>query len=362
MYNAITGSTFYDVNNMHTLYETTQILATTYMVITSYFGVKIIQNLPLKKNSSKLFGIVFLLFFPRLVQFSAQENNDVICVMFSFIAMYYTLKWWKEKSWFNILVIAFAIGLAMMAKLAAATVALATAFVFIFEFIKDVMSKNSKKILGICSQFVVFLLICAPIGLWFQIYAMTKFNQPLGYVFANLNDALSTADHNVFDRFINLFDFYDMSKDLYCNAFENYNIFGYLVKSSIFGEFSFWQGEGFAFLSIITNYLFILSTFYLFVVYLFKSKGENFKEKSFGLAILVSNALMMLYFNIKMPYGCTMDFRYIVPIIAGFSVMGALTYDKLTEEKNYLGYVSKGSYCLGIAMIISSSLFYLSCI
>lgn len=360
--NTICGTTVFDTNNMHVLYESTQILATMYMTLTAYFGVKIIMNIDKLNDKARLFGIVFLMFFPRLVQLSAQENNDGICVMFSFIALYYTLKWWKEKSWGNILPIAFAIGLAMMAKLAAATVALATAFVFIYEFVKDIISKDKKKIVGICSQFVVFLAICAPLGLWFQLYAMKNFHQPIGYVFGNLNQELSTRDHNFFERFLNLFDFYDMSKNLYALPFDNYNIFGYLIKTSIFGEFAYWQAEGLALLSIIFNYVFVLMSFYLYVVYLIKAKGEHFKEKALGLAVLISNALMMMYFNISMPYGCTMDFRYIVPIISGFGIMSTLVVNKFAHEKNYLGVVSNIYYFVGIAFIVSSSGFYLMCI
>ena len=313
--NAIFGSKVYDTADMNVMFQTSQILATMYMTITSYFGVKLIMSLDFLNNRSKLFGIIFLLFFPRLVQLSGQENNDGICVMLSVIAIYYTYRWWNTKSWSDILIIAFAIGLAMMDKLAAATVALATAFVFIYEFVKDIMSKDSKKIIRICSQFVIFLLICAPIGLWFQIYAMTKYNQPIGYVFGNLNMALYTGDHNFFERFINIFDFKDMTVDLWARAFDNYNIPIYLIKSAIFGEFSYWQGEGFAALAFISNYLFILLSIFLYVMYMIKSKGENHKDKLLGLAILISNLVMDVYFNISMPYGCTMDFRYIVPTL-----------------------------------------------
>lgn len=361
-YNVIRGETIYDTTQMHVLFETTQILALMYSMVFTYFGIKGIYLLNIKNKKAKFFGVVFLIFFPRLIQLSAQENNDTLCAMLMMIALYFTLRWWHKQSWANILPIALAIGLAMMAKLAAATVAIATAFVFIFVFIKTIMSKNGKNIFNICMQFVAFLIICCPLGLWFPVYAAIKFNQPFGYVFGNLNQDLFTGDHNFFERFINIFDFYDMSKSLYANPFNNYNIFGYLIKTSIFGEFSYWQGEAFAFLAIVFNYLFVVSSLFLYVAYLIKSKGENFENKVFGIVILITQAVMMMYFNIKMPYGCTMDFRYIIPIIFGFGLMSTLTYDKFVDEKNWLGIIAKGNYVSGLTFLVCSSLFYMMAI
>lgn len=358
--NSIAGKTIFDLSNKHVLYETTQILSLLYMTITSWVGVKIINEFNVS-NKAKLVGYIFMIFFPRLVQLSAQENNDAICVMFSFIAILYSIRYWKDKSWSNLIVIAISIGLAMMSKLSGATICLTTAFIFVYEFIKDCISKDKKKIGLTILKYVVFLAICAPIGLWFQVYAKIRFDQNIGFVFNKLNHNLYTGDHNFFERFINLFDISDMTQSMYCLPFENYNTFGYLVKCSIFGEFSYWQGEGFGVTSVIANYFFILSSLALAVFFLIKTRKTMFKEKVIFISIFAVQYLSYLYFNIKMPYGCTMDFRYIVPIIISFGILLTLSYDTF-KKNDFYGVFYKIALCLGAIFLATSSLFYMTCI
>ena len=60
-----------------------------------------------------------------------------------------------------------------------------------------------------------------------------------------------------------------------------------------------------------------------------------------------------------MPYGCTMDFRYIVPIILGFMILDVLAFDKFFKQNDWKKYYSIGVVIVGSIFIASSSLFYL---
>ena len=354
--NIVSSETIYDINSMHVLYQTTQILALLWMTLTTYFGVKIIKFFKFARES-EILAVLFMIFFPRFVQLSAQENNDSLCVMLSFMAIYFTILWVHSKSWLHIIVIAFAIGLAMNTKISGATIAIPVAVFFVLEFIKAI--KTKEHLVKIIIQFCVFILICAPIGLWFSIYAGIRFHQPLVYVFNNLNPELSTAQYNVFERFINPFDINGLFGSLYCRAFEDYNLFAYVVKCSIFGEFSYWQGEGFAVSAVIFNYIFIIFSIVMFVFYMTHSKGERKEEKILVIANFATQVISFIYFNISMPYGCTMDFRYIVPIIISFGLGIALTFDKFLLQKGPLGFSSKCLAIVELAFLGSATLFYL---
>ncbi|MBO4667268.1 MAG: hypothetical protein J5666_03975 [Bacilli bacterium] len=78
--------------------------------------------------------------------------------------------------------------------------------------------------------------------------------------------------------------------------------------------------------------------------------------------LIISQLLAQLYFNIKMPYGCTMDFRYIVPIILGFMIINSLAFDKFNKEKRWIKYYSTAVMIIGLCLSASISLFYLTAI
>lgn len=358
--NAIHGAGTFDISDTRVLFGSCQILSVIYIMITSIFGALIVEELNLSKRA-KLFAIAFVVLFPHLTVLAPQVNNDAICIMFSFIAIYLAIKWWKNKSWLSICLCGLSIGLAMNSKISGATICLSIAVIFIWEFVKDILSKDKNRILKTVFQFLVFIVICAPIGLWFPVYAKVRFDQGLGFVFANLNPALSTADHNFFERFINIFDFGDMTKNLWCEPFENYNLFGYLIKCAVAGEYSYWQGEGLAATGIILNYIFVLLMIGLIVTYFIVVKNKNLQRNLFVASIIVFQFACMIYFNIKMPYGCTMDFRYIVPIILGFGGFIALMFDEFKEHK-ILNVFSTVAAILSLGMVTSSSLFFVFCI
>ena len=98
------------------------------------------------------------------------------------------------------------------------------------------------------------------------------------------------------------------------------------------------------------------------IFYFALSGKEHLEIKIIGGVLIISQLLAQLYFNIKMPYGCTMDFRYIVPIILGFMILNALAFDKFNKEKGRIKYYSTTVMIIGISLNISISLFYLTAI
>ena len=98
------------------------------------------------------------------------------------------------------------------------------------------------------------------------------------------------------------------------------------------------------------------------IIYFIYSKKEHLEIKIIGGVIVFTQLLAQLYFNIKMPYGCTMDFRYIVPIILGFMILDVLAFDKFNKEKSWRKYLSTAVLVLGALLIGSICLFYLTAI
>ena len=356
------------------LYSGCQMLGVLYSFMICVVSIKILSLFSLSEKT-KLLLSAFVIFFPRGIQISGQLNNDLLAYLLAVLAIYYALKWHFSRNLVWIILCALSVGLGMMTKLSSATVCLPIAGIFIYDFVRVILSKNEAKIWKTVAQYMVFLFICAPLGLWFQIYAKIRFNQGFGYVFDNLNPALLTADKHWFARFFVTLDFSEYFGNLYCLPFENFNIFNYVVRSAIFGEFSYWQGEGFAFVAIVFAFISILcllaGEIRCLVLCIKNRKNQEaqtdkrrvWEEVGFVGLFLLSQIGAFLFFNIKMPYGCTMDYRYIMPTSLALALAAGLVRDRLIKSGDGISVVV--SRCMTIStgvFLIASALFYCVCI
>ena len=344
---------------VHLLYQTSEILSTFYINVALYFAIKIVYKLKVK-DIYKVFAALFVALFPALFILAGQENNDPLCVMNCFIVIYFTVCWWENHSYFNAAMIGLFGGLAMFAKLSGALIVLPAVVAFAIVLIQGIIKKE--KFAYILIQGAMIGLLIAPLGLWFHIYAKVKFNQPFGFVFSNLNTKLYVGNYSFFARFINIFDFNDMTVSLWGNTFVNYNLPNFLIKSALFGEYYFLNSDALAGISLVLNYVFVYASLVLMVFYFIYSGKEHLEIKIIGGVLIVSQLLAQLYFNIKMPYGCTMDFRYIVPVILGFMILNTLAFDKFQKENSIMKYYSTAVMVLGLCFSLSISLFYLTAI
>lgn len=364
--------------NRYFLYGGCQILSIVYSFITCVVTLKILKLFDLS-DTIYVGAAAFVILFPRTIQFSGMLNNDPVSLMFGILALYYALKWWKGgKSLVYILLCAFSVGLGMSAKLSSATVCLPIAGIFICEFIRTLRKKEgSIKLSKMVIQYTLFLCVCAPIGLWFQVYAKIRFNQSFGYVFSNLNRKLYTGDKSLFERLIFAFDFSEYFGSIYCRPFEgNYNLFNYSIRSAIFGEFSYWQGEGFAVAALLLAYmaatLLFVALIFMAVRYLRERKTEDFPLRKKTIAfddllflflLMQSQAVSEMYFYVTMPYGCTMDFRYIMPIIPAIALTLGYTHKVLVTSKGKVALAIDRLLMITTAgFLVCSSLFYCVCI
>ncbi len=362
----------------YALYSSCQILTVLYSVITLRVLVKIIKLFGFK-DKTVIFLTLFVSLFPRHIQFAGMLNNDGLSYTFGILAIYYALKWERRgKSLLDILLTALFLGLGMMSKLSSATVCLPIAVIFIYEFIVEVAKKNNFKAVAVLSlKYVLFLCICAPIGLWFQVYAKIKFDQPFGFVFSNLNPALSTSNHSFISRFIVAFDKNEYFATVFCRPFtsstglsNNYNIINYCLRTSIFGEFTYSRGQSFALVGIVFGYItlavLLIATIIRLVVFIqdkeYKNlKGEKLKEFLFILLLILSQIGSEVYFYIKMPYACTMDFRYLMPLILGLAIVYGKLHEYFENKERFKG-IDKAIIISNGLFLITTTLFYLTCI
>jgi len=269
-------------------------------------------------------GLPFMLlvaFHPIFILLSGRHNNDNLSILFILLTVYFFLRFREKGKIGNAVGLGLAIGLGMMTKLTVAVITPVIAGYMIYDFVKSIVAKDAvrpwpRRLL----ELGIFALIVFPLGLWYPIRNYLEFGQPLGYVFLISNPNLSTAQYSFFQRFL-ILDLNGLVNSLYANAGADYSIWFYILKTSIFGEFAYWGAHVFSLSLFIINVA--LSTVLVIVFYkrfavLFKRKDE-YNELLIGYTLVLFLAYIL--FNLRYPFGPTMDFRYLIPIVFNIGLL-----------------------------------------
>lgn len=320
------------------------------------------------KGLPLVISMAILCFHPTFVLMGGFFNNDTLCVLLMLLSVLFALRWVQKPTLARILPIALSVGLAMMTKLSGWMVAPAIAVLFLYVFVKNI--RNWLRFLG---QFAVFGVICAPLGLWWQVRNLLKFGIPLTYVpYLNEGDPQYCGAMSVSKR---LFDFgngqlsfvYDAFTDpAFGASYNEYNPTVGLFKTSIFGEgqnaisdihfpqlhttgpILFWIGAA---LGVLCFVAFIVSM-------LSKKSGVNGLTRAF-FGVLAATMLVSYYlFCFKFPFTCTMNIRYCVPLIPLFVMGLGLLLQRFSGDSLPQKILRYSSYALTAAFAVSVCVVY----
>lgn len=313
-----------------------QTLTLFYSCVCMIITYKILREFDLK-GVALILPFAVIAFHPSFVIFSASINNDILSVTFMLLAILYSVKWYKSKKMKDIIVTAFAIGLGMMTKLSAYMVCFPIGFVFLVGLIND--NKNYKKYIR---QFAIFLIICAPLGLWWNFRNAISYNVPFLYIqrqgdgaqwqyvgdipaLTRIFDFSKLFSEPVFDRWV--------GRD--GSVYNEYNPMISLLKTSVFGEYI--NRENFGSTPVVAeNILFWTNVLLAIVsvVALVYSVIKCIKNKNFDvplLSVAICFVLMILFYYVfcfSYPHHCTENIRYVSPLIVmGLVLMGRMLND-----------------------------------
>lgn len=331
------------INTTEQVFEALQLLTAYYSLMCGYVFLKILDFIKVRSGTKLLFFALFSL-HPSLMIFSGSINNDILCLLLSMCAVLYLLRFCEKQSLKNALMMAVLLGLAMMTKLSAVTIAPVIAAVFIYRLVKPSEGRTRRSVL---INELCFGLVSIPIGMWYPIRNLIKFNQPIGYVMPIGTDhALYCGDKSFFERFIAV-PIAQIFENTYCMPEDDHNIPLYIVRCSVFGEYSFDFPKWAATALLAVNCLLIVFCVFAAVHTVLK-KSRNAVVLT---AVSVVTILFFAWFNIKYPNGCSMDFRYIslcLPCALGVS---AVCFDSLTERL-----CRKGKMISAIPFVLFSAL------
>lgn len=285
-------------------WDALQCLSLFYSLVTLAVLKRFIDLWNLSSEGKSLAYVVFA-FLPQFIVFAGALNNDPLSVLFAIAALYLTILWYNDarKPFAKLMGISVLIGLGMMTKLSAGLIAVPIAFLMLKAFFES--EKKAKYFW----QYPLFLLVCAPLGLWYQVRSLILWNVPITYVAVpdyEYSPGLLIAEMPFWKRFLSFGDGVD------------YNIISETLNEAVF------DGEYYRkhMVLALIGYL-LLSAFTVFTITILANfiaawvKDRNLMNLVMTI-LLVSQLASYVYFCYSYPYTCTMSFRYIVPtIVAG---------------------------------------------
>lgn len=270
---------------------------------------RLCEELRLGKRAA-VAAVAVVAFHPAFYLLSSSINNDALALLFFMLSILYTVRWYRRPAMKRAALLALCIGLSMMAKLSGAAAAFFTGPVFLAMLLKTAREKRAGAVLA---QFAVFLGICVPLALWYPVRNLILFHQPLGYVFQpDPHSPLYCGGRSIAERFLS-FPPGQVLSPVFCRPDMDCNLWIYTLKCSVFGEYSFTGPLYLAYALVLSNLALILLSLAAMVHTLLRRRDAD-PFARYGLpAVWLVQMVSFVAFNVGFPYGCTMDFRYIMP-------------------------------------------------
>ena len=286
-----------------------------------------------------LLGLSVIAFHPTFLILAGSVNNDMLSVVLMLAAVLNTVYYYKNNTYANIIKVALCVGLAMLSKMSGWMVAPAIAAVFI-----AVMIKQKNKRLDIVKQWVVFGVICVPLGLVWSIRCLIKYDMPLGYVM-KFDESISMYLGSKYTFLQRLTDFssfqfdsvYDQYGWYHCPYYE-YNPTIALFKTSMFDEaqysapLDFWAASLF-WINVVLALVAVAAMVYVLISR--KSIIDSIM-KVFFLLLYAVPVISYYIFCDSYPFTCTMNIRYVVmSIFTGAFFLSAMLHMLIRKGSAY---------------------------
>ena len=314
--------------------EHVQVLTLIYSLITLFFVFLIFRYMKLD-DEALLAAFAIAAVHPGFILMAGSVNNDMLAVMFTVMTIFFGLKWYDDPSWLYTVILAFTIGLGMMAKISAALAAPAIALLFAINMIRGGISSFVQYM----AKFTAFGFICGPLALWSPVRNYIRFGVPLNYTPEVGEEITASLISRIFDIRTRI---PYVSRIRNGDPYDEFNMFLGMMKTSLFGDENFahamseagHSGTGAAFMTIF-GWLLLLSGSLLAVicfcctvkVLVSCSYIQSAAQRAYFAAIYIVSVIMYISFMVKAAYYSSMDFRYVLYLIP-VQALGAGLYMK----------------------------------
>lgn len=324
----------------------------------SCMSLLIVERICAFINADRLLPVTLVAFLPSCYLMGGRVNNDATVTFFMLMIVLYSIRWFSEQNWRSTIMLALSFGLGMLSKASAGVLALPTGTVMLYIILMRVGKRDFRRLMR---KLTVFLLISVPLGLSYAVRNFCLFSQPIGYVL-NTGGVGSLAQyHTAAERFLTA----PISElcTLYNDPHTDYNVWVYLLKGALFGEFiidtplSLYITLLLCF-AVIAIFLILTTVRWVCQLLNFYAHERRYQYTSVIYFLLVLFTMFYSYigFNIAYPYGCTMDFRYFVLVyIVSCILLGSFRAERSSKI------VSDFLRCVVIIFSFISVFIYCTC-
>ena len=289
-------------NNSKILIESLEFLCIFYSVLIIFVCYKILREIGFEEKDTIL-PISIITFHPLFIFLSRLINTDELLVLLLLLSVLYLIKWYQNPSYKNVLILALVVGLSTMTKTSAIVMALPLVIVFLKKIIME--RKDKGMLVKLFCEAFLFSTITLPMTFWYPIRNYIKFGQKMFGV-AEALEELKVEDYSFFARWIPNHEFFNWLYNKNAS-----NVWSNLIISSI--NFSLGYINEPYILSIVLRILsVIIAGISIFAMFRFYKNEEKKSSLLILLITFVSWIIGYIYFNISMPYSCTMHARYIL--------------------------------------------------
>lgn len=284
--------------------ESMQYVSIVYSIVMLIALYKILKELEVEEKY-RIIPIILFSFYPLQIYLSGSINNDELVSMFCILSFLYLIKWQKNPSYKNTILIAIFIGLGLMTKTSAFVMIVPALYIYLK--ILNQYVKNNESIKKFIYQAIILGIIVVILGGWFHI--LNNFQTIT--IYPPKEDMRVTTD-NLWDRF-GLSSLFKANK---------YNVWNYLLYSSI--SFEMFSSE-----NLIIKEMVVLA--FILIINVLYYGIKHFKENQFINITILSWLIFYINLQVSLPYECSMHSRYmIVPMSLGIIMLGK----GMQNEKN----------------------------
>lgn len=245
---------------------------------------------------ARVYGMAVLCFTPVFWLTAGRVGEDAITGFFMAAVILGTVAWEKQPDWKHTILLALLYGCGMMTKISLAFPALYTAWIFW-------KNRKSGKFIP---KMAVFAVISFPLGMWYSLRNFLLFGQPFGYVLSQ-GEAMYRGNYSYVERFLSL-DVKNWISSPYADPYLDYNLPVYLLKSELFGEFTYEVPVWIPTILLLWSTLLTLCVAGIGICKIGRWRSDPGDKRPLIWGLLFGAYTAISYW--KMPNGCSMDFRY----------------------------------------------------